>query len=68
MNLSKDDSSQENIDKALLDLTINEALKIIKEITDKAIYRNTISATDKLALDSARENINGALRNIINQE
>jgi RND family efflux transporter MFP subunit len=73
LDIAKDDSKNENIDIALsemkkaLDTTYN-TLAIVREACEKAIYRNTISATDKASLDTQKSNTNTAHTSITNAQ
>jgi len=53
--------------KRLLGLT-SESLKIIREITEKATYRTSISSTDKTSIDDQRSYINTILSSIIDAQ
>lgn len=62
-----------DIDEALLEFksSLNEiydALSVIREQTETAVYRDSVSSTDKASLDTRKTNINAALSNIINSQ
>jgi len=53
--------------KGFLDLT-SESLKIIREITEQAAYRTSISSTDKTSLDNQRSYINTILSSVVDAQ
>ncbi len=53
--------------KGFLNLT-SESLKIIREITEQAAYRISISSADKTSLDNQRSYINTALSSIVDAQ
>lgn len=63
----------ENIDSALSQTKnrlsdIVDCLRIIRENCETALYRSTVSTTDKSTIDTHRANINTALAGIINSQ
>jgi len=70
---AKTDSTDENIDIALSEIKkaledTSEALKIIREMCEKPLYRGAVSSTDKSSLDTHRGYINTALTNTVNSQ
>jgi len=68
---AKADSSYSNIGLALAEAEsklsdISDALGAVRDMCDEASYRNTVSSTDKDALDTHRSNINTASTDIVN--
>jgi RND family efflux transporter MFP subunit len=70
LNLAQSSENYDDIDEALTKTkdslsNIYQYLTIIRLSCDESIYKNTVSATDKTALDTEKTNINTALTNTI---
>lgn len=70
---AKSEEDREDIDNALSqskeDLSeISGSLEIIRETCEEPSYRDTVSSADKTSLDTHRDNINGALTDIVDTQ
>ena len=70
LDSAKESSAEQDIDLALLELKKNlsdsrESLEIIRDMTDKPSYRDSVSDSDKTSLDNQKSYINTAYANII---
>ena len=73
LDTAKNDSTTENIDLALKETktsltNIFQALVIIRQTCDDPLYRDAVSSTDKISLDTQKTNINTAISNIIDSQ
>ncbi len=70
---AKTSGKNESIDTALIEAknalnSIYNALEAAREICEKITYRDTVSSTDKTALDTQKTNINTSLTSIISAQ
>ena len=73
LDIAKNNQTNENIDNVLIEFKnslnkIYNSLGIIRETTESVNYRNSVSSTDKTALDTQRININTAIINVVNSQ
>ncbi len=73
LDTAKSNSTNENIDNALLEMRIVldstfDDLTTIREISEFPLYHNPVSSTDKSSLDAHRGYINTALTNVVNSQ
>lgn len=71
LDTAKAEANNENIDSALSEMkeSLNKtynALELIREACETAVYRGLVSSTDKTSLDNQRTYINTALTNTAN--
>lgn len=73
LDTAKSDSSNENIDTALSETKksldkVFSSLTIIRQACEETLYRDTVSQTDKISLDTHRTNINATLTSVVNAQ